>query len=76
MAKITSKLSAKPKISQLTTNFNVVVIEFKLDPSSSTYEKNKLKSYLFSNLVKYLVNVGPKVSNALKSPIVICLATN
>lgn len=43
------KLYSKPKTLQLTTIFSIIVIVFKLDPSSFTYPKNSFFEFYFSN---------------------------
>jgi hypothetical protein len=59
------KLFVKHKTSQFTIDFKVVIIVFKLDPSSLT-------SYLLKDLIKSLAYACSEVSNASKNPIAIC----
>jgi len=57
------KLSSKPKVSNLTTDFKALVNVFKFGPSSFTYVMILfLKPYTSKNSIRFLANACPVVS--------------
>ncbi len=68
------KLSYKPRIWQLTTDFNALVIALRLYPSSFTKTIISFRSYLSNKLVRLWTRACPIVFEVSNNPIVKCFS--